>query len=113
MPTNRAQPKQQYNNNTGYGEINYRDRAMIVTILMAVVVVLRLIQIISSLAAYRSRLSKVPSVYVTRDGHSYRNYSLGDGPSGAPVGPLRVGSPGGAGAALSARRSDVGYVTHI
>lgn len=51
---------------TGYGEINYRDRALIVTILLAVIIALRLVQVVLSFAAYRAR-SKQPKLFVTRE----------------------------------------------
>lgn len=41
----------------GYGEINYRDRALIVTILMAIVIILRLVQIVLTFVSFRSRAS--------------------------------------------------------
>lgn len=50
---------------TGYGEINYRDRALIVTILLAAVAALRLIQVVLSFAAYRS-LSNGPKLFEAR-----------------------------------------------
>lgn len=54
----------------GYGEINYRDRALIVTILLAIVIILRLIQVVLALASLRRRESK-PVFFVTpRDVHS-------------------------------------------
>lgn len=50
----------------GYGEINYRDRALIVTILLAIIVILRLIQVIMSLASLRRRSIK-PAFFMTQD----------------------------------------------
>lgn len=49
----------------GYGEINYRDRALIVTILLAVIILLRLIQIVLAAAGFRKR-SAQPMFFVTR-----------------------------------------------
>lgn len=43
---------------TGYGEINYRDRAMIVTILLGIICILRLVQIVAALAACKSKSSR-------------------------------------------------------
>lgn len=41
----------------GYGEINYRDRALIVTILFAIIIVLRIVQIVLSMANFRRKAS--------------------------------------------------------
>lgn len=54
----------------GYGEINYRDRALIVTILLAIVIILRLVQIVLTLVSFRSRASK-PMFFVSRN-HDHR-----------------------------------------
>lgn len=49
---------------SGYGEINYRDRAMIVTILLAIVVILRLVQVVLAIASLRRKAAK-PTFFVT------------------------------------------------
>lgn len=55
-----------YLQSSGYGEINYRDRALIVTILLAIVILLRLIQIVLSFAIFRRRSAK-PTLFITRE----------------------------------------------
>jgi len=50
----------------GYGEINYRDRALIVTVLLAIIVLIRLIQTVLVLASLFKRASK-PMFFVGRD----------------------------------------------
>lgn len=51
---------------TGWGEINYHDRALLVTILMAVVILLRLTQIALSIILSH-RKSVKPTFYVDPD----------------------------------------------